>query len=317
MVALNVILKDRTKGIIIEGEIKGPPCGDDKIIKTFKLENVCHFNINMSVKPLPLLMMLKYNVQSPVFEEEDHEYNSIFANKNHHLKKFGYTGEEVKPVKERPNAFVALCSFDHNLEDQNFEDCGLFFRSFTNMGMGYTANGEMAHLLFKSKHYGSPGNFFLPNDQIKPKRMTYAGDDYALRVLIENNREEVDLFENTKSRNNPKGEIRLKPKERKVSLHNPLEPANMRSNSFSIPLGYSTVVYITPKVREIDENAASLAESERGCRLSKDASGLDIFKLYSKEGCLLECKIKQAYTKCGCFPWNYPIIEVSKSYFKV
>ena len=140
--------------------------------------------------------------------------------------------------------------------------------------------------------------------------MTYAGNDYALRVLIENNREEVDLFENTKSEATPNGELNLKPRERKVSLHNPLEPANMRSNSFSIPLGYSTIVYITPKVREIDDSAASLSESERGCRLSKDSTGLNIFKIYSREGCLLDCKIKQAYKKCGCFPWNYPIIEV-------
>ena len=170
----------------------------------------------------------------------------------------------------------------------------------------------MAHVLFKSKNYGSKGNFIFPNDQIKPKKMKYAGNDHALRVLIENNLEEVDLFENTKNEQRPKGELKQKPKERKVSMHNPLEPANMRSNSFSIPLGYSTVVYITPKVREIDDSAASLSESERGCRLSKDASGLDIFKIYSKKGCVLECQIKQAYRKCGCFPWNYPIIEVRK-----
>ena len=283
---------------------------DAIIIKTFKLENVCKFTRDISSKPLSLLGMLKYNKQSPVFVENKNEYNFIFASKNHSLKKFGYSSEQVNTVRERPNAFVALCSFDHDLEDQRFEECGLFFRSFTNMGMGYAANSEMANVLFKSKDYGSPGNFFFINDRIKPKKMKYAGYDYALRVLIENNREEVDLFENTKSENTPKGVLNLKPKERKVSLHNPLEPANMRSNSFSIPLGYSTVVYITPKVREIDESAASLSEAERGCRLSKDASGLDIFKIYSREGCLLECQIKQAYKKCGCFPWNYPIIEV-------
>ena len=313
---LETIMKNKTKGIILEGDISSPPCKDAKIIKTFKLENICNFNKNISNNPLPLLGMLKYNKQSPVFLENNNEYDFLFAGKNHSLKKFGYSSENFKPVKQRPNAFVALCSFDHDLEDQNFEVCNFFFRSFTNMGMGYTANGEIAHALFKSKNYGSPGNLIFLNYQIKPKKMKYAGNDYALRVLIENNQEEVDLFENTKSEENQKGILNLKPKERKVSLHNPLEPANMRSNSFSIPLGYSTVVYITPKVREIDESAASLSESERGCRLSTDASGLDIFKIYSREGCLLDCKIKQAYTKCGCFPWNYPIVEVRKRCFR-
>ncbi len=309
-VMLESVKKNKTKGIMLEGDILSPPCMDEKIIKTFKLENVCKFLKNISTKPLPLLGILKYSKQSPVFVENDNEFDFLFDGKNHSLKKFGYSSAQVKTVKERPNAFVALCSFDHDLEEQRFEDCNLFFRSFTNMGMGYTANSEMAHVLFKSKEYGSPGNFFFPNDRIKPKKMKYAGNDNALRVLIENSREEVDFFENTKSEEKPKGELNLKPKERKVSLHNPLEPANMRSNSFSIPLGYFTVVYITPKVREIDDSAARLSESERGCRLSKDAGGLDIFKIYSKEGCLLECQIKQAYKKCGCFPWNYPIVEV-------
>ena len=141
--------------------------------------------------------------------------------------------------------------------------------------------------------------------------MISAGSDHALRVLIENNREEVDLYENTRSPQNPNGDQKIKPKERKVSLHNPLEPANIRSNSFSIPLGYKTIVYITPKVREIDSSAASLSESERGCRVSKETNDLSIFKTYTKEGCLLECMIKQAYDKCKCVPWNYPIVEVS------
>ena len=312
---INAIRQNGTKGIILEGEINGPPCEDDNLIKTFSLKNVCTFNKNISMKPLPLLLMLKYNVQSPVYLENDHEYNFLFATKNHSLNKFGYSSEDVKPVKERPNAFVPLCSFGHDLEDQRFEDCGLFFRSFTNMGMGYTANSELAHVMFKSKHFGSPGNFFSPNDQIRPQKMTYAGSDYAFRVFIENNREEVEDFEETVKINDKgeiidKGQISQKPKERKVSLHNPFEPANMRLNSFSIPLGHSTIIYIKPKVREIDDSAATLPESKRGCRLSKDASGLDIFKIYSKEGCLLECQIKQAYKKCGCFPWNYPIIEV-------
>ena len=40
--------KSKTKGIIFEGQILSPPCRDQKLIKTFKLENVCHFNKNIS-----------------------------------------------------------------------------------------------------------------------------------------------------------------------------------------------------------------------------------------------------------------------------
>ena len=83
------IMKNKTKGILLEGDIFSPPCMDDIIIKTFKLENVCKFTKDISAKPLTLLGMLKYNKQSPVFVEQDNEYNFIFASKNHSLKKFG------------------------------------------------------------------------------------------------------------------------------------------------------------------------------------------------------------------------------------
>ena len=148
---------------------------------------------------------------------------------NESLRNFGYPYENKIQVRERPNAFVALCSFHHEeLGNRNFEDCNLFFRSFTNTGIGYTANSEVASKLFKSKNVGGPEYFTFPNNQIDPIKMISAGSNHALRVLIENNREEVDFFENTKEPLNPNGQLKLKPKEIQVSMHNPLEPANIR-----------------------------------------------------------------------------------------
>ena len=97
------------------------------------------------------------------------------------------------------------------------------------MGIGYTANSEVASKLFKSKHFGGPEYFTFPNNQIDPIKMISAGSNHALRVLIENNREEVDVYENTKEPFNPNGQLKLKPREKQVSMHNPLEPANIRN----------------------------------------------------------------------------------------
>ena len=82
-----------------------------------------------------------------------------------------------------------------------------------------------------------------------------------------------------------------------------------RKKSFTIPLGYSTTVYITPKATEIDEDGEKLPEEKRNCRLEKDNQNLGQYKLYTKEACLLECKINQAHQHCGCFPWNYLITK--------
>ena len=110
-----IIKKDNPKGIILEGEIFGPPCGDDKLVKTFKLENLCDFMKAISKKPLPILSMLKYSKQSPVYIETKEEYSSTFGRINESLRNFGYCYENKIQVRERPNTFVALCSFHHEL----------------------------------------------------------------------------------------------------------------------------------------------------------------------------------------------------------
>ena len=74
--------------------ISVPPCKDDKIIKTYKLERLCKLKKSFSDKPLALLGLLKYNLQSPIFLEQELEYNQLFENKNATLSKFGYSAME-------------------------------------------------------------------------------------------------------------------------------------------------------------------------------------------------------------------------------
>ena len=141
--------------------------------------------------------------------------------------------------------------------------------------------------------------------------MESASEDQALQVLLQYNEEAIHKYENTRSEENPTGQIKLQPTKVSVSLHNPFEPANFRSNSFEIPLGHSTTVYITPVAREIDESGKALEENQRNCRLTEDTSGLDIFNKYTQEACLFECKLKIASNNCGCSPWSYPMLSVS------
>lgn len=102
--------------------------------------------------------------------------------------------------------------------------------------------------------------------------------------------------------------MHLKPKDVAVSLHNPKEPADIRSSSFKIPLGHSTTIYITPKAREIDESGEELTEFQRNCRLGEDTNSLDVFNVYTQTACLFECKMRHSLKMCGCLPWNYPVI---------
>ena len=199
-----------------------------------------------------------------------------------------------------------MCKFDNNVAQMLFKNCDLFKRSFTDRGIGFTFNNEIGNLLYKhSSNVELFMKVFNLNERSKVLKMKSAGSQHALRVMIENNLEEIGRYENTQSSLNRVGMLNFKPINILVSLHNPTEPSNIRSKSFQIPLGHSTTVYITPKAREIDDSGKELSEIQRGCRLRKDSQNLDIFKIYSQEGCILECIIKQAHERCGCFPWNY------------
>ena len=32
-----------------------------------------------------------------------------------------------------------------------------------------------------------------------------------------------------------------------------------------------------------------------------------MFKMYTKEGCLFQCRLERAFNYSGCIPWDYPI----------
>ena len=56
-----------------------------------------------------------------------------------------------------------------------------------------------------------------------------------------------------------------------------------------------------PNIRDIDP-------ASRGCRFPDEIEGLEILKVYSKAGCQFECMLKEAVERCGCTPWNFPVV---------
>ena len=166
------------------------------------------------------------------------------------------------------------------------------------MGIGFTSNNAVEDNLIKKKFRSK---VFFTNTFRKPSLMKSASLKDSLHVVVENNMEEVERYENGNYQS------KMQPTEISVSLHNPVEPADIRTNSFEIPLGYKTIVYITPKATEVDEDGKDLTEIQRNCRLNEDTGMLNIFNVYTKVGCLFECNLKHAVERCGCVPWNYPL----------
>ena len=91
------LLRNNTKdGVLMEGELKGNPCLDSKIIRTFKIKDICDMLKLMSLNSNQFLKMMKYVIQSPVFIEEEEEYLSIFKNANSTLSERGFFFKENK-----------------------------------------------------------------------------------------------------------------------------------------------------------------------------------------------------------------------------
>ena len=110
------------------------------------------------------------------------------------------------------------------------------------MGIGFTANNEVEDKLMK-KDYKS--KTFFTNTNRRPSFMKSASLKDSFHVVVDNNVEEVERYEEDYDQT-------MQPTKISVSLHNPVEPADLRTSSFEIPLGYSTIVYISPKATEVD-----------------------------------------------------------------
>ena len=189
-----------------------------------------------------------------------------------------------------------------------YENCNLFKRSYTTTGLGFTFNQEPIDKLMKEDYRNNVFSTWKV-----PSAMKSTDLEHALTVVLDSNAEEVELYRNSMSEDSDTR--KHKPKEISVSLHNPKEPADTKFiplTSTRIPLGHSTTFLISAKARQIDESGKELTELQRGCRLEEDTKDLDMFNVYTRTACLLECRMKYAMTRCGCTPWNYPINMIRK-----
>ena len=82
-----------------------------------------------------------------------------------------------------------MCSFEQDVEILELSKCNLFRRSFSNKGMGFTFNNEKEGKLLQEDFWNHP---FFPNQEKDPSLMKSATIEDSLRVVVENNAEEIE-----------------------------------------------------------------------------------------------------------------------------
>jgi len=80
-----------------------------------------------------------------------------------------------------------------------------------------------------------------------------------------------------------------------IAIHDPLMPGDLRSEGFTVEPGYLSIVLITPS-QIVTSNAVKGLEIERRkCRFHSENEGMKVFSDYSRNGCIFECQLEQAY----------------------
>ena len=74
---------------MVEGYVTDQPCSNIDVIHQFKIDPICDFIKTVSHNKEAFLKLMKFTKQSPVFLEEDDEYNSVFSDVVN--AKFGYS----------------------------------------------------------------------------------------------------------------------------------------------------------------------------------------------------------------------------------
>ena len=73
--------------IDLDMESNGPPCLNLETVKKFNLEEVCHLHHKISRNKEAFLNLMKYTKQSPVYLEDNDEYQYPSTNTNGYIMK--------------------------------------------------------------------------------------------------------------------------------------------------------------------------------------------------------------------------------------
>ena len=97
------IRKNPSVGKLIETDLTGPPCLLKETTKKFQIEPICNIlkNVSRNDNRNAFLKLMKFTKQSPVYQEDDEEYKSIY--KREELAEFGFYLIDKKKVVKYTN----------------------------------------------------------------------------------------------------------------------------------------------------------------------------------------------------------------------
>ena len=117
----------------------------------------------------------------------------------------GYKSKKPSKLNRRNfNPFIPLCQYDGQPKLMNFESCNMFNRAYTDSGLGYSFNTKRFFEMYKDTGVNSDKfQAFFFNNETQVRYPRSSGKKFQLKMVIDANSEEVEVFENTMYENQP------------------------------------------------------------------------------------------------------------------
>ena len=202
----------------------------------------------------------------------------------------------IIPFCELSDAKRKMNSKDYTPTTTNEPECHLFDPVVTDVGICHSFNAiktnEMLHQSYFKQSFENAFKSDL-TDNSAIWNGSGSGEDYSLNFY---------LFDNVAIRRMSKS----MPRSFRMSLSTMADYYDFSSTYQIIKPGYHTIWKIQAMEIAPANDLHELPVDKRNCRFPDEASELNIFKVYSKKACLLECHIKKASEVCQCHPWYIP-----------
>ena len=283
------------------------PCTNETLDQEIGISGCCSVARPLRQELDMVLNVMKYSMQAPHFLQDPEEREKDYANLSSVVK---------YPIKDLSkggttefwnlNPRIYLSQYDNQPEDVSVAPTSnLFARSYTNEGFGYTFNGRHfwnKHLstnLYNRKFYHLMHP--VPGGRAELPDVTYprtSGTLRGLSLVLQPSKYEKAFRSATKRIQHPS--------KFRITLHDPDQPADLRSEAVDIRPGYSSTFLVLPRQVVTSESVGGLDLEKRRCKFHWEVEGLRIFSIYSRSACTFECSLALAEEKCRCVPWNYP-----------
>jgi len=100
----------------------------------------------------------------------------------------------------------------------------------------------------------------------------------------------------------------------KLLVHDPSAYPELQSKALAIGSGQEVFVTTNAAHTDASNRIRNFAVSARNCLFDDERdepnSQVTMFKFYSEENCLLECRARHLINRCGCLPYYYPRLDI-------